>query len=246
MIIFIIITIIITFIIIKWTIINPKKIRKYFNNLSITVCGKRGKGKDTLMSYIAYGMEHNSNVKLQNNTNIIELKDLLIPELTRQKLVSGQFEKIEFEDYKKFKNMTFISDASIYFPNYEDAALKKEYTSLATSIAIWRHLYNCPIHFNVQNYDRLWKILREQIEDSIMCINCKYFKKFIYLKVRYYESSKDCVNNLKPIQKKLIGKSDDMRIEESKRYEIKDYRLIIPRYKVNHDSYYFKKIVFKE
>lgn len=210
----------------------------------MVICGKRGTGKDTLMSYLAYKKPHNSNVILQPNTNLIELNELFIPNLDRRELVNNSFEPISRDKYNKFDNPTFISDASIYFPSYDDSNLKKDYPSLPINYAIWRHLYKAGLHFNTQNIDRLYKILREQVSDCLMTKWCIYTPLYVVMSVRYYESAKDCIDKLKPIKINLMKKDVNLEIEKSRRSEIKDYLLIIPRRMIRHDSYYFHRVIF--
>lgn len=226
--------------------INTLIIRRYFLKCSIMVCGKRGKGKDTLFSYVAYNKKHNCNIKLNDKTNIISLNKICIPDLTRQKLVNGEKGFCNFEDYKHFDNMTFISDSGIYYPSYDDSQLKKEYPSFAITIAIWRHLYENGCHFNCQVNSRLWKVLREQIEDTIMCLDCQ--RSFLYtkLKVRYYESPRDAELGLKPLKNNLLRSNNEIKVENSRRWIIKDYTLLIPNRKITHDTRAFKKEVFNE
>lgn len=232
------------FIFIKRRFINTYIIRTYFNNLSIMVCGKRGSGKDTLFSYIAYKKENNSNIKLNDKTNVVKLSQLCIPNLNRSNLVKGLTDYANFNDYKCFDNITLISDSGIYYPNYEDTLLKKDYPSLAISIAIWRHLYNGSLHFNCQDSGRLWKILREQIEDVIMCLGCKRGKFFTKLKLRYYENYKDSEDKLKPLKSKLIGNNSQINVENSSRGIIKDFIILIPNRMITHNTRAFKDIVF--
>lgn len=244
MIIFIILLCICLFIFVKWRYINTSIIKKYFNKLSIVVCGKRGKGKDTLMSYIAYKKPHNCNFMLQNNTNLIKLNELIIPNISREKLVNGTFTPIERDKYKKFDNITFISDCQLYFPNYEDSILKKEYKELPIVWATWRHLYNSGLHWNTQNFERLWKVMREQIDDTIMCLECVRGMIYTKLKVRYYERGKDAIEGLKPLKHNLFHTPTEKEIELSKRWLIKDFTLLIPNRMINHDTHYFHRVIF--
>lgn len=226
--------------------INTLIIRKFFKSTGIMVCGKRGKGKDTLFSYIAHNKKHNCNIKLNDKTNIISLNEICIPGLSRQLLVNGVKGYCNFEDFQKFDNPTFISDSGIYFPSYDDAQLKKEYPSFAITIAIWRHLYESGCHFNCQVNSRLWKVLREQIEDTIMCLSCKRGLLYTKLKVRYYESPRDAELGLKPLKNNLIRSNSEIKVENSRRWIIKDYTLLIPNRKITHDTRAFKKEVFNE
>lgn len=236
------------YIFIKYRFINFNLVKQYFKKLTIVVTGKRGKGKDTLFSAVYYNKENNANIPYNKKTNLIKINQIILPkEISRKSIETMTFEKLDYMKYKYLEKPTIISDAQINFPNYEDSQLKKEYQSLAISYQVWRHLYNAPLHFNTQNFDRLWKILREQVEDCIKCITCVRLPLYTYMKVRYYENAKDCIDNLKPIKVGLLQMmKTDIKIEQSKRGIIKDYRLLIPNYRITHDSTYYKKIIFNE
>lgn len=246
MIIILIAVAILVFIFIKWRFVNTSIIKGYFRKLSLMVCGKRGTGKDTLFSYITYHKPHNSNIKLQKNTNVIKLQDLLIDGLDRRSLLNGTFKKINMKDKEIFKKMTLISDAGIYFPSYDHEKLSKDYPSLPMAIALWRQLYNAPLHFNCQNPMRLWKILREQIEDVLMCRGCYFGLFYVKIKLRYYERLEDAENGLKPIKVNPLHVEEAVKVELSKRWEIKDYTILVPRFMINHDTNYFKQLVFEK
>lgn len=227
--------------------ISTHKVKVIFNQLSICVCGDRGSGKDTLFSYISRKIPHNSNTPLHSHTNLIALDDLMIPELRRKLLVEGARFNIDYEKYKQFENVTFISDAGIHFPSYEDSALKKEYSNLAISIAIWRHLYDSPLHFNCQKSSRLWLILREQLNNIIECKGVRFGLFYCKLYLTFYENIKDYEDGKSELKKPLLMKEDStLLVEKSTRGIVKDYVLLFPKKYIEHDPRYFKKIVFKE
>lgn len=227
--------------------IIPHRVKRLFNSLSLCVCGDRGSGKDTLFSYVARKIPHNSNCPLQPHTNLISLDELMIPNLNRRLLVDGYRFNVDFNDYKKFENMTFISDAGIHFPSYEDAKLKKEYDNLAISIAIWRHLYNAPLHFNCQRSSRLWLILREQINHIVDMHGVIWGIFYCKISFTYYENVKDYEDGKTAISKPLLMKEDsNIIVEKSNRGIIQDYEILIPKRYIKHNTHYFKEIVFKE
>lgn len=228
--------------------VNTLKLRSLFKKLSIVLCGKRGKGKDVIFSYVARGKKHNSNIILQPNTNLIHLNELIIPELSRKNLVDNSFNKIDRELYKKFDNITLISDAGIFFPNWDENNLKKEYKELPITWAIWRHLFDNGCHFNIQKCGRLWKLLREQIEDVIEIENINIGLFYMKLKLIHYERVEDAELGLKPLKKPIFKtkKDNNISIENSKRGLIEVFSVLIPKRLIKHDTKYFRKVVFKD
>ena len=245
MIIFIIILIILLLVFLYFRCFNTLKLRIMFKKLSIVVCGKRGKGKDVTFSYLARKKKHNSNIILQPNTTLINVNELIIPELSRDKLVNNSFNKINRDIYSKFDNITFISDSGIYFPNWDEAKLKYEYKELPITWAIWRHLYENGCHFNIQKCGRLWKLLREQIEDVL---EIEDFKKCLFwFKITYihYERLEDAEKGLLPLKGSFLKRRENIEVENSKRGKIERFCVLIPKRYVKHDTKYFRKVVFK-
>lgn len=228
--------------------INVLYLKRIFKRLSVILCGKRGYGKDTIFSFLSYRKKHNSNIPLQKNTNLITVKDLGIPNLTRESLLNYTFKPLNRSNFKHFDNITFISDAGIFFPNWDDMNLKKNYSNIPLTWSIWRHLYDNGCHFNIQKFGRLWKLLREQAEDVIEIQD--FNRGLIYSKIKmiHYSDIKDCELSLKPLKKNfhIFKRSDIVDIENSKRGDIKEFTVLIPNYKINHNSRYFKKIIFEE
>lgn len=225
--------------------VNTFKLKLMFKKLSIVLCGKRGKGKDITFSFLARKRKHNSNIVLQPNTTLINVNELIIPNLSRDKLVNNSFNKIDRDNFSKFDNITFISDSGIYFPNWDESKLKYEYKELPITWAIWRHLFDNGCHFNIQKCGRLWKLLREQIEDVIEIETLK--KGLFYFKITYlhYERLEDAEKGLLPLKKGLIKRRENIEVENSKRGKIERFSVLIPKRYINHDSKYFRKVVFK-
>ena len=76
--------------------------------------------------------------------------------------------------------------------------------------------------------------------------DCKWKFGYCFLKLTYYENKKDAEMGLKPIKKKLFGKQEFVRVEESKRDFIKEYKLIIPKRMINHNTRAFRELVFSQ
>lgn len=245
----IIVLLIISYTFIKYRFINTKKIRQLFkDNVSVGVCGARGMGKDTLFSYISsYEKEHNSNISLHPYTNVVSLKSIMIPGISRRNLTDGIKLNIDREKYSFLDNTTYISDSAIYFPNYEDEVLKKEFPYFCSELAIWRHLFEGNIHFNIQRHGKLWLQIREHIQVLIECRGCTWLPFYCILHLRYFENVKDYEDGKTPLAVPIFKKRDtNIIVERSTRGMIMDFTLLIPRRKVEHDDKIFRKIVFKE
>lgn len=227
--------------------INTLKLKRLFNNnISLVLCGSRGKGKDVTFSYLCYNTEHNSNIKMQYNTNIITVDMLGIENLNRSSLINSNFKPILRSKYEFFDNPTYISDSGLFFPNYDDSYLNSQYSNIALTWSIWRHLYDAPCHFNIQKCGRLWKKLREQIENVVEIQNIHILPFHFKITYRFYERLNDCELGLKPLKFKngLFRKNENIKIENSKRGDIFEFTCLIPKRCVNHDTKIFRKMIF--
>lgn len=234
---------------IKIRFINPRHIRNFFSDhLSVAVVGPRRMGKDTLMSWVSsFDKEHNSNIALHPNTNVISFSDIMIPGINRKTLINGYHLNIDRTKYSFLDNNTYISDTALYFPNYEDEQLKKEYPYFSSQLAIWGHLFEGTIHFNIQRFSKLWLQIREHIYTLLECRGCNWFGPYCLIKVRYYESTLDYEEGKTPLIVPLFkGRNPEIAVAKSSRGEIKDYWLLLKRRRIQHDTHVFRKIVFKE
>lgn len=228
---------------------NPRIIRRFFQeHVSVAVVGARRMGKDTLMSWVSsFDKEHNSNIALHPTTNVVSFNDIMIKGINRHTLVNGSHLNIDPKKYDFLNNNTYISDTSLYFPNYEDDALKKEYPYFSSQLAIWGHLFTGTIHFNIQRFSKLWLQIREHIYTLVECRGCNWLPFHVLIKVRYYENVKDYEDGKTPLLVPIFkGRSTDIAVERSNRGVIKDYWLLLRRKRIEHDTHIFKKIVFKE
>lgn len=244
-----IVFLIILYIFIKYRFVNTKVIRQlFYDNISVGVCGARGSGKDTLFSFISsYDKEHNSNIPLHPDTNVVSLKSIMIPGISRRNLTDGVKLNIDRNKYSFLDNNTYISDSGLYFPNYEDEVLKKEYPYFCSQLAIWRHLFDGNIHFNIQRHGKIWLQIREHIKVLIECRGCTWLPFYCLLRVRYYENVKDYEDGKVPLEVPIFKKRDtNIIVERGNRGIIKDFTLLMPRRKIQHDDKFFRRIVFKE
>lgn len=255
--------------------LNNNWFKKMVNN-NIFIFGVKGSGKDLLMQSAVYynrkNKEYLSNMdfgysskKVDNLHQVLSLGDNTFRNLVEDdvKLIN---KKIGLEG-----KVFLLSDASIYFPSHEDSALKKAYPSFPLFYAISRHLYNMPFVVNTQVNGRLWKSLREQVQDGyIQAIKTigkreSYFwnalpvlKNYLVVKMRYYEKEESAVNGLLPFSKvAIVNKLSDKTIymtsagatEEQYNAQngvIKEKFIIINKKHIKYDDRHFHELYFGE
>lgn len=263
---------IIILILIWWNNLSFKKL--FINNLFIF--GVKGAGKDLLMQSGIYF--NRKNYKFLSNmdfgyscTKIDDLTEVFsLGNNTFRTLVDGKPEIIEKKEFMEGK-VFVLSDASIYFPSHEDTALKKQYPSYPLFYAISRHLYNMPFIVNTQVNGRLWKSLREQVQDgyvqalytlgkreSFLWNSIPILNKYLFVKYRYYEKEESAVNGLLPFRKiAIVNKISDKTVymtsagATQEQYnaahgKIKEGFVIINKKHIKYDNRHFHKLFFGE
>lgn len=181
-----------------------RKIINLFENHSVSVSGKKGTGKDLLMSNVAYYRRKyyisNADYKCRNSRRIA---------LDFQRLKTGNIYKNFLEgNVKKYVypypdgTDIYISDCGIYFPCQYNEKLNKEYEDIINFIALSRQLGDCRVHTNAQSLNRVWDKLREQSDVYIVCQWAKVFGRLAVQKVRIYEKYESAVANVPPCRAK--------------------------------------------
>lgn len=208
-----ILTVIIVFLLILWLIRNKlsqRLIIKTFKRGNVMVVGMKGKGKDLLFNYVINKRKkpYISNVDYTNGENHIDFnpaEQFNVGGNTCQDLIEGSIKHYEYPyddgiDY-------YISDGGVYFPSQEDSLLKRKYRGTAIFAALSRHLGDCNVHVNVQNYNRLWLLLREQSDNYILCKSARvFFGRIARQKLYIYDKAQSCQDRVKPM-KRRFGKS---------------------------------------
>lgn len=180
-----------------------KKIVKLFKEHSVSVSGKKGTGKDMLMSNVVARRRSyyisNMNYKCRRSGYI---------SLDFSKLKTGNVYKNFLENKVKkyiypYPDGTdiYISDCGIYFPCQYNERLNKEYEDIINFIALSRQLGDCRVHTNAQALNRVWDKLREQSDTYIVCQECKVLFGFLVVqRVRIYEKYESAVANVPPFR----------------------------------------------
>lgn len=251
----------------------------YFKKLfprNLFIFGVKGAGKDLLMQTGIYlnRKEHKflSNMDFGYSCkHVNDLTDIFsLGSNTFRTLVDGKPVPIQKKEGLEGK-IFVLSDASIYFPSHEDHALKKAYPSYPLFYAISRHLYNMPFIVNTQVNGRLWKSLREQVQDGYIQAlytrgkrndflwNCiPILNNFLIVKFRYYEKEESAVNGLLPFKKvALVNNLSDKTVymtsagATQEQYNaqhglIKEGFVMIRKKCVKYDDRHFHELFFGE
>lgn len=149
---------------------------KLFRDGSVFVVGRKGTGKDLLMSNCCcrIGRDYIGNIDYSD------------------KLVRHQFNIKEFcinndcydflNDDVKFYEFPYadgtdiwLSDGGAYFPNFKTLELNKKYEGFIYYIMLSRQISASNVHVNTQAYGRIWDKLREQFHSFILCKKCRLF-----------------------------------------------------------------------
>ncbi|MEM4395815.1 MAG: hypothetical protein QXW48_04470, partial [Thermoplasmata archaeon] len=193
--------------------INHKKLLSYAEGNTI-VHGNRGAGKGLIFQYVANKQSKIlSNVYFGSNTILTSPKEYFesISPNTSALMVANMNIKVnKREEWEKVPY--FLDDTAIYFPNYLDSQLKKDYKSMSLFIPLLRHLYDSWVIMNVQDIERSYKILRELQTDGYIKALRSYGKgyiwnkmpilrKYMMVKWRYHEKLESAVNNVIPFNR---------------------------------------------
>ena len=142
---------------------------------------------------------------------------------TLKNLIEQDIKIIKKNDFYEGKDY-YLTDASVYFPSQEDSRLNVLYPSFPIFYALSRHLYDMNIIVNTQLGSRLWKKLREQVQDGyIEALGTKGWSKFwlsipilrnyCFTRFRYYSKLESAENGMLPFKKiAILNKISDQTI----------------------------------
>lgn len=214
---------------------------------SLIIFGKKGKGKTLLCSEIdrraKNGCLSNTDFK-HKKSGQIAIKDISIEPNTWEDILNGKIIKIEKKEFEG--KPIIIDDAGLYLPNYADSMLKKLYPSMPPAFAVWRHLYNAPIHINSQDVERVWKLLREQQSGCIQCRKTVHIGPFGFVHCTYYDKIAAAAQGLLPMKETILNKFNAAEVNTYKATNglIKDFLIFAPTWRNKYDSRYFHKVFF--
>lgn len=227
---------------------NRAYILSLFQEGNTLTCGLRGRGKDLLFSFVTnYGKRYKkgyiSNVKYNDKCIKANMHELLSCNNTFYNFTNN---KINYYEWKYPENTDiFISDAGVYYPNFEHNILDKTYPSAPMFFCLSRHIGNVNVHCNIQNIEKLWDKPRVLCDTYILCRKARVlFGKFAKIKLTIYDNFDSCVSRREPFLAFGLGKEYRMRkVEYQARYgNIKNItiRFIL---KNKYDSRAFKEIL---
>lgn len=228
------------------------KLAKLYENNSVSVCGKKGRGKDMLTANII--ARRKSRYYISNVDYRIKGKTFI--RFDPKLLQCGN-------DYRSFlqKRITryvypypdnvdiYISDTGVYFPAQYCNQLNNEFRDIPTFCALSRHLGDCYLHTNAQSLNRVWDKIREQSDTYIECLSCKVIGKIVIQRIRVYERYDSALAGVPPCRLSLpLTKEERLNVKiERERYriqygDIKEYLLIYFN-KSNYDTRIFKTLL---
>ena len=250
---------------------------------NLFIFGPKGSGKDLIMqksiylkydthTLIKYLLNRNRKTPLANDdygygTKFVEPKEVfnLYPN-TYANLIESEIVLIEKKDDFEGRDY-YLTDSAIYFPSQEDSKLNKEYPSFPLFYATARQLYNMYIIVNTQVNSRLWKKLREQVQDGYIEAITNYgwsplmesipiIRNYVFIQCRYYSKLESAELGLLPFKKiAIINNMTDQTIymttagatEEQYKAQngiIRDMTIILNKRHIKYDTRVFHKKFF--
>lgn len=225
--------------------------RAYLKKLkedSLIIFGKKGKGKTLLFSEMTRmdkkkGYLSNTDFKHKKQT-LINPSDISIYPNTWEDILNGKYVKIEKKEFEG--KPVYLDDSGIFLPNFADAMLKRLYPSMPPAFAVWRHLYNAPIHINSQDVNRVWKLLKEQQNGAIQCRKTVRIGPFAFIHCTYYSNLESAAKELYPMKDTIFNKYNkaELNLYTANNGIIKDFIIFAPTWRNKYDSRYFKSKFF--
>lgn len=224
----------------------------HFKKCNVVVAGKKGSGKDLFFqkiinkrkevyyANIPYGGDYKRN-KL-TDYNIIDKngKILTYDNFLRDDIFKTKHKFLENADH-------YISEGGILLPSHMDSVLHKRYPSLPVYYALSRHLYNSNIHVNLQNFERLWKPLREQ-SDFYVYVHKTIKLPFVLITLySTYDNYNSAVQRLKPVKARILNKYSkaEMDIYKATNGDIRSGWIIQLKRNVKYNTRYFETLLLK-
>lgn len=248
---FIILAIVLTVIFVKNNSVF-KNTLWHFKKCNVIVAGKKGSGKDLFFQKIInkrkevyygnipYGGKHKKVKLIDYNIKDKENNILTYDNFLRDKIFKSKRKFIEGADH-------YISEGGVLLPSHMDSTLHKRYPSLPIYYALSRHLYNSNIHVNLQNFERLWKPLREQ-SDFFVYVHKTIKLPFILLTIySTYDKYDSAVSRLSPPKTRILNKYSKAEIDiyKATNGDIRKGWICQLKKNVKYNTRYFETLLLK-
>lgn len=185
-----------------------RKIVKLYENNSVSVCGKKGRGKDILTANVIARRHRpyyisNVDYKVKNSRYIRFNPSLLKTGNNYRDFIENSVKEYIYP-YPDGTDI-YVSDCGVYFPAQYCGELNRDYKDIPTFMALSRQLGDCYVHTNAQALGRVWDKIREQSDVYLSCQWCKVFLrgKLVVQVVREYERYDSAVSNQPPCRLSL-------------------------------------------
>lgn len=230
-----------------------RRIMRIYENNSVSVCGKKGRGKDILQANVIARRKKkyyisNIDYKVKRSTWInLNLSKLRVGNTYDDFLSKPKKYIYPYPDGTDI----YLSDCGVYFPSQYCNELNRKYADIPVFMALSRQLGKCAVHQNAQALNRVWDKIREQSDTYITCLWCKVIGKVVIQKVRIHEKYESALSNQPPYRVgiPLLAKKEaraQYQIAKEQYYcthgRIKDVLLIYIN-KSKYDTRAFKEIL---
>lgn len=232
---------------------NHQFLKNKFKKNNVIVFGYKGTGKDLIFQkvislrrkeqYFSYPQSYGWNY------NKVDMHQVNLLPNDYNNFIMNTVEQIEWKEKEQFnKADIYFSDGGVIIPSHADNKLTKEYKSFPIAYALSRQLWRNNMHVNTQALSRIWVKLREQADSYFKALGSLNVGFGILTKVRYFQEYQSANENLLPFKKTLGGGKQQRAL--FKQFEatngvIKDFFIFTWKREIKFDSWYYKKVVFK-
>lgn len=229
--------------------IRGRILLKRYQRDSLIVFGKKGKGKTLLFSEMTRNEKKgylSTTHFFHKGEEIINYDVLNVSPNDWESVLNGNITRIDRQPYEG--KGVYLDDSGIFLPNFADGMLKKKYPSMPIAYAVWRHLYNAPIHINSQAVERTYKLIREQADGFIQVRGCIRIGPIAFIRCTYYDRINSAKLELSPMPSRIFNKFSKAEGDQFRAMngEITDFLIFAPTWRNKYDDRYFKSVFFKE
>lgn len=219
---------------------------RQFRRCNVIVAGKKGTGKDLLFQHVINKRKapYYSNIDYGGDCKIVKLKDISAYPNTFKEFVNDDLR--ECKRWAREKTDVYISDGGVFLPSFADTLLDKAYPSMPPYYALSRHAAEHNIHVNTQNFERLWKKLREQADYYVLVKKRIKLPHFILVRCIGYDNLQSAIQGLEPVKARFLNKYSkaEMDVYRASHGEIKPGWVIIPKRTIKYNTRAFEPILY--